>query len=256
MELSMGGRSKTSLPPTSPISMSATSSLGSGSGPMFLSNPDGPGQDCGPGRPHFPASLSAEPEGAEASTTLDIYGPSSSISSASRNLQSCLASKFRVRTDSLGSKLYSLTWNEKVMSSGRSISRLAVSGRRTGVNGSTGLRRGWPTPRTSSANCSPADARRAQDGKGRLETEAHLIPMERQLVSGPMLRGWTALTGSSARLNPDHARWLISLPAAWSACALMATLSSPKQPPISQQRSWMPLRAMILASKKEGHPGS
>ena len=83
------------------------------------------------GLDHVLASLS--PRQAKATDLLmsGICGPHGSTTSDSASLQSCLASRLRARTDSVGSTLFSLTWKQRDTPQGRAISALRASGRRT-----------------------------------------------------------------------------------------------------------------------------
>lgn len=74
--------------------------------------------------------------------TNDIFGRSSSGSSASANLQLSLANRLQARLASLGCKMYKLTWKERAMPSGWRICQRLASVRRTKDNASSG----WPTP--------------------------------------------------------------------------------------------------------------
>lgn len=248
-ELSTPVPSKTFQQEISKELTSPTSSQALESGAMPSSSPAGPAPDFGPGLHPSPASHSAKQGNAQASMTPGTSGPSSSVSSSSAHLQSCLANRLRARTDSLGSTIYLLTWRTRVTPAQRSIPALRGSVPRTSAKGSTGSRRGWPTPRTSSANCSDADATRAFDGKSRLETAAHLMPREAQPDIGVMHFSFDVLTDSSARLAPDFARWLTGLPMVWSHCAALATLSMPKPPSASQSRREKRLRSIIEAAR-------
>lgn len=88
------------------------------------------------------ASLSARQVKALGSLTSGTFGPPSTTSSPSAALQSSLESRLRVKTQTLGSTLYKMTWKAWDTGSGRSRSRLRASVLRTSETGSTG----WPTP--------------------------------------------------------------------------------------------------------------
>jgi len=86
-------------------------------------------------------------------STLDIFGRHGSHSSESASLQSSLESRLRVAMGSLGSTLFSLTWNDAVTPSGRRICALRASGRRTQDSGCSS----WPTPTVSRGDYSYAN---------------------------------------------------------------------------------------------------
>jgi hypothetical protein len=92
-----------------------------------------------------PASLFPQQEKEKDLKMKDISGLTSTISSASANLQSSLESKLQARTASLGSTLYKLTWKHRSTPSGRQICALRASVLRTSDKDSTG----WPTPCSS-----------------------------------------------------------------------------------------------------------
>ena len=129
----------------SAILINATSSQALVSGPMPFVLPDGP--TTGPSGPDLaPASRSAPPERAKASTTNATSGPSFIVSSQSAALQSSLESRLRARTASLGSTLYTLTFKHRVTPAGLSIGALRASAPRTSVSASGLSESGWPTP--------------------------------------------------------------------------------------------------------------
>lgn len=137
----MSDRSETSSPPTSPATGSATSSVGSESGPEPCETLDGPKTStCGRAAVHV--SRSPRPDGAAASRTTDTSGRSASDSSPPVDLPWSLASKYRARTVSLGSTLYSMTWRGRTTPSGRSIFQLRASAVHTRDSAFTS----WPTP--------------------------------------------------------------------------------------------------------------
>lgn len=83
----------------------------------------------------------ARARGAERAT-LDIFGQHGQHSSRSVALQSSLEKRLRVAMDSLGSTLFSLTWNDAVTPSGRVILARRASVLRTPDSDSCS----WPTP--------------------------------------------------------------------------------------------------------------
>ena len=133
--------------------LSATSSLGSGSGPTPSAAPDGPmivlyGQD------HVRVSLSARQAKDQGLMMSGTCGQLSTTSSASAALQSSLVSKLQAKTASVGSTLYKLIWKQRATPAGRSISALRASARRISDNASGGLEQGWPTPQVADDNMS------------------------------------------------------------------------------------------------------
>lgn len=54
------------------------------------------------------------------------------------------------------------------------------------------------------------------------------LPM-RLCSDGTLLTGSTAGMESGGRLNPEHSRWLMRIPAEWASCAPTATRSTPKR---------------------------
>lgn len=129
-------------PPTTCAAIpSATSSPASACGRTPFAAPDGP-MTARSGQAPARASLSARQARKLDLLTSGTYGPPSSGSSLSADLQSSLESRLRARLSSLGSTLYTLTWKPWVTPSGVSRSRLRASALRTSVTGSTG----WPTP--------------------------------------------------------------------------------------------------------------
>ncbi len=77
--------------------------------------------------------------------TSGTYAPTSTISSESADLQRALESRLRARADLLGSTLFNLTWKVRTTPSGRSISALRASARRTTDNDCSS----WPTPQAN-----------------------------------------------------------------------------------------------------------
>ena len=83
--------------------------------------------------------------------TTGTFGRTSTTSLASADLQSCLESKLRVRTQNLGSTLYKLTWKGWLTPSGVCRFRLRASVPRISATGFSG----WGTPTSSEAGGTP-----------------------------------------------------------------------------------------------------
>jgi hypothetical protein len=192
---------KISDPKRSPPRRSSILSPESGSGPTPSASPDGPTTDpCGPAPAH--ASRSVPPESAPGLPTSATCGLRGSASSASAALQSSLESRLRVRTASLGSTLYTLTWKVRDTPSGRSISALRASVPRTSDSGSSSSQSGLPTP------CASDPRQGYQRRRG--DTLGTQKSLETVWVDGldpergdPRLTGWptTTTTTDAARGN-------------------------------------------------------
>lgn len=94
--------------------------------------------------------------------TSGTYGPRGSISLSSGDLTRCLASRYREKTEGLGSTLFRLTWKESTTPSGRLIFVQQASAHRTKGTDFTSL----PTPNASETRdcASPQALARADRG--------------------------------------------------------------------------------------------
>lgn len=248
-------------------SHNATSLQASESGPMPCAGPVGRTID-----PHGPApalaSLSARQAKAEGLMTSGTYGRTSIGLSASAALQSCLASRLQVKTASLGSTLYKLTWKERATPAGQSIPALRASVLRTSDSACTGwptpqasdsagggqakramgetrhgsnlndfaMLAGWPTPVANDDNKTPEAhlAMKKRMGGNRtsitsLQVMSKYTEATRLTASGEMLTGSCAGMESGGQLNPAHSRWLQGLPPEWCDCAVTAMASAPSK---------------------------
>lgn len=141
MASSTGAALKTSARATSKGSRSAISSPDSACGPLRFVAPAGQTTDLF-GPVPVRANLSARQAKELGFLTSGTYGRPSIGSSRSAALQSSLVNRLQALTLELGSTLYAMTWKAWPMPSGRSLSRLRASVRRTSGTGPTG----WPTP--------------------------------------------------------------------------------------------------------------
>ena len=160
----MSAASPTCGRPTSPDIRSAISSLESAVGCLLSALQDGETVPCGPAP--VPASHSALPASKPATPTSATFGLSGSSSSASADLQRCLASRSQTRLATGGSTEVSLTWKARATPAGRRYCQLAVSARRTSET-DCGL---WPTPTSLTA---------AKDGKTGAGNSAGLVAIKK-----------------------------------------------------------------------------
>lgn len=135
-----------------------TSSPGLASGASPSVDPDGP-TIARSGPDHAHASLSAR-QAKEAGLMMSgTYGPLSTGSSNSADLPSSLASRLRVRTASVGSTLYKLTYKGRDTPAQQSIFALRASARRISDSDCGGS--GWPTPHAKTSGGDYADPEKA-----------------------------------------------------------------------------------------------
>jgi hypothetical protein len=213
-EPSIAEASPTSRLPMLPGLDSGISSLASAAGPTHSDSLEYPTTPMsGPG----PARVShSRPQGRGSEfATLDIFGQHGSHSSRSVVLQSSLESRLRAETVSLGSTVFSLTWNDAVTPSGRRICALRASGHRTFDKGSTSL----PTPRASMGDHMIAWSR-AEKGEHRSQLEDFLAWM------------WLADGGQRERaLNvcPSLCGTIMGYPRSWLDTAMPLCRKSPQR---------------------------
>lgn len=263
----MNETSKTSCRPISTDTTNAISSPASADGPTPCASPAG--QTTGLSGPaHVRANLSARQAEAQGLLTSGTFGPTSTISSPSVVLQSCLASRLRQRLEGLGSPLFALTWKEWHIEWGPPICALRASGRRTSGNGCGG----WPTPTKGNADGSQmakdasATGRRPDGTKATVSlhqvatlagwptprandgTGAKIPPRRtggmalkaQAAILGPTSSGSPAGTEKPGQLNPAFSLWLMGFPTEWARCAARVTRSSRKRRPSSSEPTKKP----------------
>lgn len=221
--------------PTSSATINAISSPASADGRAPSVSPAKPMMSRG-GLDRALANLSARQAKAAGLLTSGTYGRRSFISSASVALVASLVNRLRVRMASYGLILFTTTWKERTTPSGRPIYALRASAVRKPGNAYSG----WPTPKTPTGG---ANSKRLERGAGGMDLQeaAQLAPWPAptalsfnashqpgnnrytnkvcDLLSGLIPRGFIAATDLPGRLNPDHSRWLMGYPPAWSEAA-------------------------------------
>ena len=183
------------------------------------------------------ANLSQPQEINQEKKTSDISGLSSSISSASADLQKSLANKLLTQLDLDGLTTYTATWKHQITPQQRSYYQVALSNRRTNDQGYSL----WPTPATrdykDTGDLSKSQYRKIKktdlfgqqvlNGKERNDT----VP---RIASGVHIPPSLAMEKpGQSQLNPRFSLWLMGYPIEWAYCAERVTQSSRKR----QQKS-------------------
>lgn len=236
--------------PTWQDTHSATFSRVSPAGPTPCASPDGPRTDpAGPDR--LPVSLSASPGKVYPATipaTLHriLFGWSgpaapecclanrSQARMSSERLQAALESALADRLHGLGSTIYAIVWKPHVTPSGRAISRLRASARRTSDSEpSSGLSplSGWITSQAGGNSETAASAEKELSrvhagGVPSLTVQCHLAGWTTSAASDGE-RGGTGITagmtGSSLPQQAQIAGWSTASARDWKDTAGMAT---------------------------------
>ena len=205
----MKDRLKKSSRKISGSTRSAISSLASGSGATRSDKPGGPipvlfGPDPAPASPSARRGRKAD------LMTPAISGPTGSGSSESLALTQSLGNRLRVKTASIGSTLFRLTWKERVTPLGRRISALRASVLRTYDSDSTS----WATP--------PTRDYRSESATDEFNQKRWNHPRGKALSAQATLAAWpTPMAGTPAQKgyneagNTDSSRKTVALVAPW-----------------------------------------
>jgi len=171
--------------------------------------------------------------------TSGTFGQPGIGSSASADRQRSLESKLQADMQNCGSTLYRQTWKPWVTPSGRCLSRLVASARRTSdsgysggptctANDSTGSQYRYGKDKlkilklpgvVKQAPWATPAARDWRDGRASQATmDRNSRPLNEQAVHllGRPRSGSDAQTADIAQLNPEFARWLMGFPTGWS----------------------------------------
>jgi hypothetical protein len=190
----------------------------------------------------------------------DTCGPLFMTSSPSAALQSSLESRLKALTDVNGSPEYALIWKQWDMPAGLPICALRASARRKSDSGfigwptptvptktdghqagnnrfttkTTDILKGWAAPKASNGTGA------GQRGRGGQNLQTQVLKLKGW--ASPRANKWgnsdshgnyqTPLNArmAGAVLSPEHSRWLMGYPVAWTKSADMATPSSRKSP--------------------------
>lgn len=192
---------RTSDSTTCDDSNNATSSPVSVDGATPCGLPDGPTTDLF-GQVLAPANHSAPPVKGKAQTTSATFGLCGSVSFASADLSHALANRLQTATACFGSTMFSLTWKVSSTPSGRLISRLAASGRRTSGNGCGS----WQSPTAQNArhgSLSPSEQRRRDPNE--LHRQVYLSSWPTPMAGTPAQKGYNEAG------NTDSSRKTVAL---------------------------------------------
>ena len=210
----MSDPSETFSPPMLRAIDSSTPSADSEPGQEPCETPDGPTKFQS-GLAAAPVRRSHKQDRSEDSTTTDISGPIGSDSLKPVDLLASLVSRYRAKTDSRGSTLFTIAWKVRATPSGRLIPAQRGSPRRTSATASTS----WPSPVKEDAKSSARHGYMITGNPGTTLLDAARLTSPQSSWTTPVAsdrKGTRPPDSKYAVCLPNEAASTMAPPASWA----------------------------------------